>query len=1130
MKRIVALFTLCLLMISYVIPASAAVPVRDYIAPWYDTIQDMLAAGEYEEGVVIVGIDMSKAKKEGDPASALEEKDLRDDAEEIMTDDISITVIRRDDMTTDQLLKLLASDESILFAEPNYIMIGNEENDTVASDPAADNTAAAGDSPARDMTSLQWSNSADTSFHGAGSSENFSINVPGWPDGSNMDHEIIVAVIDNAVDYTNPDLTDRMYAFTLEQQAELGCGEYGFNAAWESDGKPQYYEGHDHGTHVAGIIAASWDGSGISGVGSNVRIVSVQNNLEDGKTSLINNLRAMDFVKRAKESGIDIRIVNCSWQVLQNSKAIDAAVTELGEIGIVTFFAAGNDAEDLNAIQHIQSTLADNPYAIIVASTDVTGNLADSSCYGNGVVALAAPGVDIFSTIRTYNYIPMMANKNTFYEDFEGDSPALQIYQIDPETGEKVNGTEGMIVDAAGTMGFEGDKVLEVQVDNNYTYDHPWMGEVCIFRIDFSGVADSDINPEDSFGFAFGGSDEIGIVKISDYELGSFGQWSHIGSWSICSVSLNEEEIEIGEGPSLTLMIDASKVEKIYFDTIGIGSEKYPYGFKSGTSMACPAAVGAAAVIASRHYDELTSGDAESAKKLAAYVRASVRPVSALDGKISTGGIIDLSVDEAASEPEELPAPDITDVSVNGTEVTLEGEGFDSAGGSVEIRKYVFGKESAVVGSETSKWSDTAVTLTLDEDFEGIMEVELTAENDKKDTFVKFISKSSYLFETDLSIDSDTGEAFEFDPPAGGDADAVQMGDAESSGIMMPLDGKIYYMPIVEKVEAVPAYRPLYYYDPAADSWSSAPSYPDWITYVSGTAFDGKLYVKGLVMATDESGSIPYSSDGGWDAPDAICIYSYTPGDASWQECSVKEVPYGLTLFATEDGLMLAGEFFGETEFENNYGHYVVRKYDPSTGGGEFLGASVGWLANPIVAYAFGRICMTTAYGDTLYVLSEDLSGEIEKLDMPLLDPNMDPWAFRDPNTTKFSITGDENMLVVVFSDYINGTGADTFILKAGESSFSPYEKRVSDAALFGPAAALSDGRLYVLSSSVFEPDKRLFRSTVLTESEESDGVLPPGDVVPTGDDSHPELWIILAFLAALTITAAVIRRRRKEQ
>ena len=1125
MKRIIALFTLCLLVITYAVPVGAAEAAQAYSAPWCDTIPQMLAAGEYEEGVVIAGIDMSKARKAGDPASALEEKELRADMEEIMTDDISITVIRRDDMTTAQLLELLASDESILFAEPNYIMSRTADDDT----PTADDIPAEGASFARDMTSLQWSNSADTSLHGAGASGNYSMNVPGWPDGSNMDHQIIVAVIDDAVDFTNPDLAEKAYVFSPEQQAELGCDVHGYNATWESDGILQYYDGHDHGTHVAGIIAASWDGHGISGVGSDVRIVSVQNNSEDGLTSLINNLRAMDFIKRAKASGADIRICNCSWQVLQNSKALDAAVTELGESGIVTLFAAGNDAQDLNAIQHIQSTLADNPYAIIVASTDVAGNLSDFSCYGNGVVTLAAPGTDILSTVRTENYIPMMANENTFYEDFEDGFAALQIYQIDPETGEKINGTEGQIVNAKEAMGFEGTQVLKVPVDHQYSTES-WIGDLCVFRIDFSGVEGLKIDPADSFGFVFGGMDEVCLMQVSDYEMASFGQWSHKGGWGIAGVPLDDEAIVVEQGPSLTLLVEANLVDEIYFDTVGMGCEKYPYGFKSGTSMACPAASGAAAVLASRHYDELTSGDGESAKKLAAYVRSSVRPVPALDGKVSTGGIIDLAVDEEASDPADQPAPDITDVSVSGTEVTLTGTGFGSAGGSVTVKKYMIGQPSAEVGSEADEWNDTSVTLSLDEEFKGIIEVELTAANGKKDTFVKFISKSSNLFEKDLNINSDIGEPFTFDAPEDADMDAVQMGDAESTGIMMPLDGKIYYMPVIEEVEKKSAYRSLYCYDPAADSWSTCPSYPEWVSLVSGAAYDGKLYVKGLVMFTDESGNIPYSSDYGWEPPE-ICVYSYTPGDDSWQPCSADEVWYGLTLFSTDEGLMLAGEFFGETEYENDYGHYVFRKYDPSSGAGEFLGALAVKVANPVITYAFGHVCMCNNTGDVLYISSGNLSeGEFVKVDTPLLDPNRNPDAFPESNTTKFSIAGDENQLVVIFSDIINGTGADTFILQDGESKFTPYEKRVSDAALFGPSAAIMDGRLYVLSSSIFEPDKRLFRTTLLTESEEEEEDVPSGGEVPTGDNSHPEIWIILTVFALLAMTGAVIWYRRKEE
>lgn len=1048
-----------------------------------DTIQDLLDAGEYEEGVVIVGIDKSEARKDAVLTSLLEEKMLFEDESE----GLFITTIRLDDRTTEELLSLLTGFDSVLFAEPNYIVSGESEDETPAEEITEQENDTA--SSARDMTALQWSSSEEATFRAAGAQGNVSINVPGWPDGSNMEHEIIVAVIDQAIDFSNPDLADRAYTFSPELQEKLGCDVHGFNATWESeDGKLEYFEGADHGTHVAGIIGASWDGSGINGVGSNVRLVSVQNSNDDGKTSLVNILRAMNFIKEAKQNGVDIRICNNSWQLLQNSKALDAAVTELGEMGIVTFFAAGNDAQNLNEIQHIQSTLAVNPYVIIVASADVTGNLAASSCYGNGVVTLAAPGVDILSTIIDDQYIPMMAEQNTFYEDFENGTAALKIYQIDPETGKKVEGTDGIIVNSDEAMGFEGEKVLKVPVNHDYTSES-WAGDLCSFQVDFSCIEGLELDPGDSFGFAYAGFNEVGIYSVSGYgsDVWFFGKWSHKGSWDICDIPLDDEAIEIGPGPSLIITMDASLVDELYFDTIGLGSEKYPYGFKSGTSMACPAAAGAAAVLASRHYDELTAGDADYAKKLAGYVRSSVRPMPGLDGKVSTGGIIDLAVDASASDPADQPAPDITDVAVSGTEVTLTGTGFGKTGGTVEIRKYIFGTESTPIGSEISEWKDTSVTLSLSEDFEGIIEAELTAANGKQDVFVKFISKSSNLFETDLNIDSDTGEAFLFDPPDGADPDTVQMGDAESSGMMMVLDGKIYYMPVIAKVEKEPVYRSLYCYDPEADSWSACTAFPEWITIASGTAYDGKLYVKGNMTKVDESGKVPYYDEYDDDFAENICVYSYTPGDDSWQRCSVENVRRGQTLFSTEDGLMLAGEFVvpGDPDDEDDWGYvlYPIMIYDPANGGGEIVGAVPQWTTNPIMVNAFGHICIIDEYGTELYVLSEDLSEEgIIEIDTPLVDPTLDRWALPETNTTQFSLTGDENMLVLVFSDYINGSTADIFIMKNGDSSFIPYEKRVSDAALFGPAATIIDGRLYVLSSSIFEPDKRLFRSTVLTE------------------------------------------------
>ena len=65
--------------------------------------------------------------------------------------------------------------------------------------------------------------------------------------------------------------------------------------------------------------------------------------------------------------------------------------------------------------------MANNPYAVIVSSTDVSGNLADTSNYGDGIVTLGAPGVDIISCIQSQNakYIPMMVENNAIYENFE---------------------------------------------------------------------------------------------------------------------------------------------------------------------------------------------------------------------------------------------------------------------------------------------------------------------------------------------------------------------------------------------------------------------------------------------------------------------------------------------------------------------------------------------------------------------------------------------------------------------------------------------------------------------------------------------------------------------------------------
>lgn len=83
--KTMSLFLTFLLVISRVIPATSA-PVFAFAENpsgaipsygetfWADSIPEMLAAGEYEEGVVIAGIDMSKAKQSEDPGQLLRQR------------------------------------------------------------------------------------------------------------------------------------------------------------------------------------------------------------------------------------------------------------------------------------------------------------------------------------------------------------------------------------------------------------------------------------------------------------------------------------------------------------------------------------------------------------------------------------------------------------------------------------------------------------------------------------------------------------------------------------------------------------------------------------------------------------------------------------------------------------------------------------------------------------------------------------------------------------------------------------------------------------------------------------------------------------------------------------------------
>jgi hypothetical protein len=105
-----------------------------------------------------------------------------------------------------------------------------------------------------------------------------------------------------------------------------------------------------------------------------------------------------------KNRGINIRVTNNSYGDCTEACGYDQATKDgidaLGNAGILNVFAAGNSNNNNDATPFYPATY-DSPSIIAVAASDSTDAKADFSSYGATTVDLAAPGVNILSTIPT---------------------------------------------------------------------------------------------------------------------------------------------------------------------------------------------------------------------------------------------------------------------------------------------------------------------------------------------------------------------------------------------------------------------------------------------------------------------------------------------------------------------------------------------------------------------------------------------------------------------------------------------------------------------------------------------------------------------------------------------------------
>ena len=213
-----------------------------------------------------------------------------------------------------------------------------------------------------------------------------------WPvakgDGVN------VAIVDTGIDYTHPELKDRYQG--------------GFNAITGTS-DPKDDEGH--GTHVAGTIAASDNGIGVVGVAPNAKLWSAKVLAPDGSGSATgtnaqiasglnwvlskrNELGGHWIVNMSLGQCTDVSVDpdNCS---AVPSFTMQTACQKLADAGVLVFAASGNDSTPAHAAT--VSYPAAFSSVIAVGAVDATQTIASFSNQGPEL-ALTGPGIGVFST------------------------------------------------------------------------------------------------------------------------------------------------------------------------------------------------------------------------------------------------------------------------------------------------------------------------------------------------------------------------------------------------------------------------------------------------------------------------------------------------------------------------------------------------------------------------------------------------------------------------------------------------------------------------------------------------------------------------------------------------------------
>jgi subtilisin family serine protease len=223
--------------------------------------------------------------------------------------------------------------------------------------------------------------------------------------------KVKVAVIDSGFDMEHNDIaTNVTPGGTGTLRRDFADDDFDPSPIPYSENGPYSIENYMHGTHVAGIIGAVWNGKMIGGIAPNVEIVPLKVDPDYTQSSggilLSNAIEAINF---SNSNGIDIINMSMGWSISNLESILGEAYHGLplsaledairNYSGLLVVCAMNNGVNiDSSASTYFPSTLSCENI-ISVASTNANDSLSSFSNYGAVSVDLAAPGELIMSPI-----------------------------------------------------------------------------------------------------------------------------------------------------------------------------------------------------------------------------------------------------------------------------------------------------------------------------------------------------------------------------------------------------------------------------------------------------------------------------------------------------------------------------------------------------------------------------------------------------------------------------------------------------------------------------------------------------------------------------------------------------------